>query len=156
MAVYPYYNPPYFGGQSPYMGNMGMVPNPPAVPQYQPQYPAQGQPSQAMPQTMTPPTIHAEIIQARSIEDVERFPVNAGTKQLFQLADDSAFVMKCVLANGETALDIYDKRPKKPAAVPPDLSLYVTREELERRLEGLIIPRKRVEKQEPEPEQTSM
>lgn len=141
MAGYPQYFNPYLPVG--YQQGAGFQQFQQPVPQY-PAYSGQGQQTQ----TMTPPTVHAEIIQVKSVEEAERFPVNAGTSQLFQLADDTAFVMKSTFANGESAVDIYAKQPKKPAQPPFDPTLYVTREELEKRLEGLTRGRKRQEKPE--------
>lgn len=106
-------------------------------PQYQTPYPMQTttpypqqvqqqiQQAQAPP-SMTPPTIHAEIIQAKSMDEIEKFPVNAGTSQLFQLSDDSAFVIKSVYPNGQFDIEIYAKQPKKPAPPPIDTARFVT------------------------------
>lgn len=104
------------------------------VPQYQypmqttAPYPQQVQPQvqQAAPQSMTPPTIHAEIIQVKSMDEIEKFPVNAGTTQLFQLSDDSAFVIKAVYPNGQSEIDVYAKQPKKPTPPPIDPAQFVT------------------------------
>lgn len=141
------YNPYYQAGYyNPYQAVMPPVT--PTVPPYTPPpYSAQGQPApvQAVqqpapapaPQAMTPPTVHVDIIQVKNADEIDRFPVNAGTSQLFQFADDSAFVIKSVFPNGQSDTDIYVKQPKKPVQPALDPSVYVTREELEKRLAGL-------------------
>lgn len=78
---------------------------------------------------MSMPTIHADIIQAGSIEEIRAAQVNAGMTQMFILRDDSAIVIKS--AQGIT---IYERRPPEE---PKDPAVYVTREELERRLSAL-------------------
>lgn len=89
---------------------------------------------------MSPPTIHAEIIQITSIPDAERFPLAAGAKQMFVTADESAFILK---EQGQTnyMLTIYDRRPPEPPAPAIDPTKYVTREELDERLSQLTATR---------------
>ncbi len=123
------------------------------MPQYQSPYPQataqQIQAQQPAPQSMTPPTIHAEIIQVKGVEDVERFPVNAGTSQLFQMSDDSAFLIKSTYPNGQSDIDIYTKQPKKPPAPALDPSQFVTWDKLEERLANLSpVKRVRAKKEE--------
>ena len=122
MAGYPGYINPYLQSAYPQTYQTPQYPTPYTV---QTAYPQQVQ-QQAAPQSMTPPTIHAEIIQVKSTDEVDKFPVNAGTSQLFQLADDSAFVIKSVYPNGQTETDIYAKQPKKPVPPPIDPTQFVT------------------------------
>ena len=82
---------------------------------------------------MSLPTIHADIIQVGSAEEVERFPVGAGVSQMFILRDESSIFVKSANANGYT-IDAYDKRPPAPPAPVFDPQKYVTREELEKLL----------------------
>lgn len=89
----------------------------------------QFQPAQAAPQ-MSPPTIHVDIVQVGSLEEIDRYPAG-----MYMLRDDSAIVVKTPNANG-FALDIYDKRPPAPPAPVFDPQAYVTREELARLLNG--------------------
>ena len=121
---YPSYFNPYLQSAYP-QAYQTPVPQYPTMTPYPQQAQQQIQQAQAPP-SMTPPTIHAEIIQLKSADEVERFPVNAGTSQLFQLADDSAFVIKSVYANGQYNIDIYAKQPKKPAPPPIDPAQFVT------------------------------
>lgn len=78
--------------------------------------------------TMTPPTIHAEIIQVSSGEqgekEVAQYPIGAGQSQMFMARDDSTIFIKTATANGYT-LDIFDKRPPAPQPAPFDPSEYV-------------------------------
>ena len=109
--------------------------------QFQPyQMPQYQQPQQAA-QGMTPPTVHADIIQISSEAEGANFPVAAGASQMMILKDESAIFVKTAFANGQTTFAAYDKRPPKPAEKPIDISQYVTRDELEKRLEALS-PRK--------------
>ena len=93
-------------------------------------YQQQGQPVQApgSPQ-MTKPTVHADIIQIENEAAGENEPVDAGTSQMMITKDESVIMVKSVLANGETTMEIYRKQPK--AAKPPEPE-YVTREEFDR------------------------
>ena len=93
-------------------------------------YQQQGQPVQApgSPQ-MTKPTVHADIIQIENEAAGENEPVDAGTSQMMITKDESVIMVKSVLANGETTMEIYRKQPK--AKKPPEPE-YVTREEFDR------------------------
>ena len=92
-------------------------------------YQQQGQPVQApgSPQ-MTKPTVHADIIQIETEAEGENEPVDAGTSQMMITKDESVIMVKSVLANGETTMEIYRKQPK--AKKPPEPE-YVTREEFD-------------------------
>lgn len=77
---------------------------------------------------MSPPTIHVDIVQVGSVEEIDRYPAG-----MYMLKDDSAIIVKTPNANGFN-LEIYDKRPPAPPAPVIDPQTYVTREELERLL----------------------
>lgn len=109
---------PMAGYQNPAYGWPGMQP--------MIQAPIQ-QPGQA-PQ-MTKPTVHADIIQIENEAAGDNEPVDAGTSQMMITKDESAILIKSVLANGETIMDVYRKQPKAPKKAEPE---YVTREEFER------------------------
>lgn len=106
-------------------------------------YQQQGQPVQApgSPQ-MTKPTVHADIIQIENEAAGENEPVDAGTSQMMITKDESVIMVKSVLANGETTMEIYRKQPK--AKKPPEPE-YVTREEFDRWVTA-IESRKKVER----------
>ena len=92
------------------------------------------QPVQPMPQAMntpqlTRPTVHADIIQIENEAAADTEPVDAGTSQMMITKDEKAILIKSVLANGETTMDIYRKQPKAAKPAEPE---YVTREEFER------------------------
>ena len=65
------------------------------------------------------------------------YPVAVGTPQMMISKDDKCIFVKTSYANGQYQLDVYEKRPPKAQRAAPDLSAYVTREELEKRLESL-------------------
>lgn len=88
-------------------------------------------------QLMTPPTIHAEIVQVSSKDEATNFPVGAGQSQMMMMRDDSAIFIKTVYANGQASLLEYVKSLPK-AESPPD---YVTRQELEERLAEITKPK---------------
>ena len=82
-------------------------------------------------QMMTPPTIHAEIVQIADRNEAVNFPVGAGQAQMMIAKDDSAIFVKTAFANGQSNLVEYVKKAPEPQTPPAD---YVTREEFERRL----------------------
>lgn len=86
---------------------------------------------QAQSQMMTPPTIHAEIVQIADRAEALNFPVGAGQAQMMIAKDDSAIFVKTAFANGQSNLVEYVKKAPEPQTPPDD---YVTREEFERRL----------------------
>ena len=107
-------------------------------PQFQPQYGGyqsgnnQPQmPQQTSQQMMTPPTIHAEIVQIADRNEAVNFPVGAGQAQMMITRDDSAIFVKSAFANGQSSLVEYVKKEPEPPKPPAD---YITREEFEKRL----------------------
>lgn len=119
-------------------------------PYLQPQFQQYQAPQQQQAQTMTPPTVHADIIQIASEQEGTTFPVAAGASQMMITKDESTIMVKTAFANGQTTLAIYDKRPPAPAEKPFDPAKFVTREELEQRLAALSAPAKRPAKNETE------
>jgi hypothetical protein len=116
-------------------------------PYLQPQFQQYQAPQQQQAQAMTPPTVHADIIQIASEQEGTTFPVAAGASQMMITKDESTIMVKTAFANGQTTLSIYDKRPPAPAEKPVDLSVYVTREELESRLAALTAPKRQAKKE---------
>lgn len=113
---------------------------------YQPQYPLYGsyqngnnQSQQTATQMMTPPTIHAEIVQIADRNEAINFPVGAGQAQMMITRDDSSIFVKTAFANGQSNVVEYVKKAPEPQTPPAD---YVTREEFERRL-AEIMPKER-------------
>lgn len=104
------------------------------------------QPQQNQPQTMTPPTIHAEIVQIADRNEAVNFPVGAGQAQMMMTRDDSAIFVKSAFANGQSSLVEYIRKAPEPQTPSAD---YVTREEFERRLAELSTP-KTVERKAPD------
>ena len=78
---------------------------------------------------MSKPTVHADIIQIENEAAGENEPVDAGTSQMMITKDESVIMVKSVLANGETTMEIYRKQPKAQKPQEPE---YVTREEFDR------------------------
>lgn len=118
---------------------------PQMFPQYQYQIPQyQQQNTQPVPQqTMTPPIVHADIIQVGSEAEAQNYPVAAGASQMMVSKDDSAIYVKTAFANGQSNLDVFVKRPPAPPEKPVDMGLYVTRDEFEQRIAALSAPVKR-------------
>ncbi|MBR4333975.1 MAG: hypothetical protein IKP72_14955 [Clostridia bacterium] len=88
---------------------------------------AQQQPSSRM----------VEVVPASSEQAAKEFPVPAGATQMIIGSDDSFIAVKAVSMTGQVTFDIYDKRPPAPPEKPIDLGLFVTRDELEKRLAEL-------------------
>lgn len=86
--------------------------------------PAQGQ------QTISPPTRHADIIQADSLEAIERIPQAFGSTAMYMTKDEQFIVIRDIMPNGEHTDIIYDRRPPEPPAPKIDPSLFVRRDEL--------------------------
>lgn len=109
---------------------------------FQPQIPQQMQGTQMSPanqQMMTPPTIRAEIIQVDDETAAENYPVGAGSSQMMIAKDDSAIFVKTSATNGNGyTLDVFVKRPRTPQKASFDPDRYVTREELESRLQAIL------------------
>jgi len=90
------------------------------------------QPSQTAPQpqqpaaavAMTPPTIHAEIVQVEGEQWATQFPVGVGMPQMMMARDESAIFIKTATANGYT-LDVFEKRPPAPKPAPFNPDEYV-------------------------------
>ena len=102
---------------------------------YQPQQMQQVQ----QPQAMTPPTIHADIIQVESEAEADRYPMAANQPpQMFMTQDETTIIIKTMLANNQHDLKVYPLRPPAPPVPPVDLGAYVTRQELEERLSALL------------------
>lgn len=116
---------------------VGYQPSIPYFPQYQYQQPMQTQqPAQQQPtqQTMSQPTVHADIIQVESRQFVENWQVAAGTSQMFILRDESAIFVKTAYQNG--GYEIKEFAEKQPVQ-KVDMTNFVTREELEERIKAI-------------------
>ncbi len=106
------------------------------------------QPQQAQQPMMTPPTIRAEIVQVDDEQAAANYPVAVGTPQMMITKDDKYIFVKTAYANGQYQLDTFEKRPPRPKEPPVDMSAYVTRDELEKRLSGITESQRRPFKHE--------
>lgn len=106
---------------------------PQMYPQYQQpfQQPVGTQMSQPNQQMLTPPTIRAEIVQVEDEKAASNFPVGAGSSQMMIARDESAIFIKSAMANGQTKVDVFEKRPPAPPAPVFDPGEYVRKDELE-------------------------
>lgn len=82
-------------------------------------------------QGLTPPTIRAEIVQVESMEAIDRFPMSAGTSQMFMTKDERNIVIRSMYANGQHSDKIFDERPPAPPAPTLNPSDYVRKDELQ-------------------------
>lgn len=116
------------------------------------QYPQAG--TQPTNQQMTPPTIRAEIVQVDNEAAAANFPVGAGASQMMIAKDDSAIFIKSAMANGQTTLDVYEKRAPEPPAPPFNPGEYVRKDEIEALISAALAvqmaPAKRAVKKEAE------
>ena len=103
----------------------------------------QGQQFQQQQAQQQPASRMTEVFAAANEKYVLEFPVSAGTTALFVATDDSFTAIKEVSVTGQITTQFYDKRPPAPAEKPIDMGLYVTREELDRRLASISFPAKK-------------
>ena len=82
-----------------------------------------------------------DIGQVNSEQEAVNAYVQAGRSKILFTADDQTIYVKCVSMNGQTSMDIYDRRAPAPIPAPPE---YVTREELTAALEALKPAKKAV------------
>ena len=107
-------------------------------PQYQYQAPQYQQMQQVQNQQgMTPPIVHADIVQIQDEKEGENYPVAAGSSQMMITRDETKILVKTAYPNGQSNVQIYDKRPPAPPEKKIDMADYVTWEKLEERLAGL-------------------
>lgn len=132
MSYQQFYQPQY---QSPYVGFQS------GNSQSQMQQQAQA------PQMMTPPTIHAEIVQIADRNEAVNFPVGAGQAQMMITRDDSTIFVKSAFANGQSSLAEYVKKEPEPQKTQAD---FITREEFERRLAELYKSAEKRDDNEPD------
>lgn len=85
---------------------------------------------------LTPPTIHAEIVQINCKDEAVNFPVGTGQSQMMMTKDDSAIFIKTAYANGQSTLIKYEREETKPQETQK--VDYVTREEFERRIAEIM------------------
>lgn len=97
--------------------------------QQQQLYQQQLQQQQQM-QAMTPPTIHAEIVQVENEDAAAAYPVGNGLSQMMMARDDSAIYIKSATAAG-ASLEVYVRRPPAPPAPKFEPGDYVRKDELE-------------------------
>ena len=75
-----------------------------------------------------------DIGQVNSEQEAVNAYVAAGTSRIMFTADDKTVFVKCVSMNGQTTLDVFDKRPSGGELPAPE---YITRKEFTEALEAL-------------------
>lgn len=118
--------------------------------QMQPAQMSGAQQQGAAPQSMSYPTIHADIVQTDDPGVIERWAVTQDRPQMFTNRDETVFIVKSVSGNGVT-LDYYDKRPPAPPAPVFDPAAYVRKDELQELLAATLAaaqPAKKAAKKE--------
>lgn len=120
---------------------------PTGYPYFQPQQPQQYQMQQNNQMQMTPPTIHAEIVQVEGENEAKNYPVAAGCTQMFMSKDDMHIYIKTAYANAPAQLIVYNK--SEPIIEPQiDLNSFITRDEFEKRINELTNRHNNRQKQE--------
>lgn len=89
-------------------------------------------------QRMTPPTIHAEIIQIDNLEGMNQHPVAPGASQMFMTKDEQIIAVRNMYDRGQYSDDIYDKRPPEPPAPTLNPAEYVRKDELQAMIAELL------------------
>ena len=87
-------------------------------------------PAQQQGQTLTPPTIRAEIVQVDGLDAIDRFPMAAGSSQMFMTKDEKSIVIRSMLANGQHTDVVYERKPPAPPAPTLNPEDYVRRDEI--------------------------
>lgn len=86
-----------------------------------------------------PPAARAiEVIPVDTEDQVNSWQVQAGTTVEFMARNDAFVAFKTVGINGEPSIEFYDRRPPAPPAPVFDPGAYVTKAELEKRLEAVL------------------
>ena len=75
-----------------------------------------------------------DIGQVGSEQEAVNAYVAAGRSKIMFSSDDKTVYVKCVSMNGQSSMDIFDRRTPEPVLPASD---YVTREELAEMLKGL-------------------
>jgi len=75
-----------------------------------------------------------DIGQVNSEQEAINAYVAAGTSRIMFSSDDKSVYVKCVSINGQTSMDIFDKRGSEAILTPSD---YITRKEFTEALEAL-------------------
>ena len=82
-----------------------------------------------------------DIGQVNNEQEAINAYVAAGRSKIMFTSDDKTVYVKCVSMNGQTSMDIFDRRVQEPVLPTSD---YVTREELNAMLEALKPAKKAV------------
>ena len=85
-----------------------------------------------------------DIGQVGSEQEAINAYVAAGRSKIMFSSDDKTIYVKCVAMNGQSSMDIFDRRAIRPEKPVSD---YITREELDEILKGLKTPEKAVKKE---------
>lgn len=100
-------------------------------------YPQSNYPPVPYQQVQQPAGRMVEAIPVDSEKSAIDYPVAVGATVVLFARDDSFIAVKTAALNGPGSFDIYDKRPPAPPQPVFDPAAYVTKAELEKRLEAL-------------------
>ena len=91
-----------------------------------------------MPQFPQPSARMVEVVPVDSIDAAKEFPVSIGATVMLIAKDDSFLAIKINGVNGQSSFSVYDRRPPDPPKPSFNPNDYVTRDELESRLEAIL------------------
>ena len=93
------------------------------------------------PQPVTPPTIHADLVQIGDMSETDAYQARAGAPLGFITRDENKIVFKTVGKDGAQMLDVYVRQPPEPAKPAFDPSDFVHKADFERMVEEVIMNR---------------
>lgn len=80
-----------------------------------------------------------DIGQVTSEQEAVNAYVAAGSSKIMFSADDKTVYVKCVSMNGQTTMDIFDRRVQEAIQAPPE---YITRKEFDEAINALKAAKK--------------
>lgn len=85
------------------------------------------------------PIIHVDIKQIENIEAINKTPPAIGTTGAYMTKDEKTIIFRSVYANGEYTDKIYEEQPPAPPAPVFDPKEYVRRDELDERVNAIVL-----------------
>ena len=95
----------------------------------------------AAPQTVTPPIIHADMIQIEDEKAVDNWAVINGSTLMFITRSEDKIIAKAADQSGNVSKTVYLRKPPEPAAPKFDPADYVRIDEIESYVEKAILAR---------------
>lgn len=83
--------------------------------------------------------VRTDIGQVGSEQEAVNAYVAAGSSKIMFSSDDKTVYVKCVSINGQTSMDIFDRRVPEPTQATPE---YITRKEFDEAISALKTAKK--------------